>query len=414
MQEFDTEKVKNSIEKSTIDENNHPLCKINILHTPQNHIPYIKIFSSYEVIKNVLIEIHGIAAKYELQLFDAEAKRTFFKYDLYDKNFVNAKNRAAIINKAIQISVKSVWELKKIYFAKSYISYKSAYVVTLLKDKNLDLNDRIINFYDLLKSTLIEGEELYTNNRCFTIYGDGYQISYCLEAYKKSADRICYFENGEPQSRLNRRMSMHSALQYFDKLSQREKDVVLERMSFDEMTRAYPNPADRFVRSINISKELSKEKFDVRYVGIGEIGFAFHRVPTEESNNSPEISCLKIDEDVASFILPIANDFYPYIYTERYYESNYIPKQAFERIIDRMKHLKKLILTDTYNSELNAYVESFDLWCLDPSYDRNESKTDIVYRYRFDIAHLYDMFIAWGECQLEYCSHSAMINIQGP
>ena len=72
------------------------------------------------------------------------------------------------------------------------------------------------------------------------------------------------------------------------------------------MMNAYPNPAQRFVESVKITKWQRKQVFDIRYSGFGYYGseILFHVVADDFYQNAANVSVLKIEEESASFIIP--------------------------------------------------------------------------------------------------------------
>ena len=200
-----------------------------------------------------------------------------------------------------------------------------------------------------------------------------------------------------------------------------EKVRVQERMLASEMRNRYPNPGERFVESVKISKWQKKQVFDIKY---GKYGgeFSFHVVPNDTYHNRNNISCLEINGTGASIILGFIHDIYPDIY-ERYFECNHISSQAWERIVDRIREAKDMILHDTFNSALQPYLEGIsfygfvDLDKLDSWEElRKIDNMQLAYKHRYQIADLLDAFIQWSEAQLETYAYDSglMFNIQGP
>jgi len=198
------------------------------------------------------------------------------------------------------------------------------------------------------------------------------------------------------------------------------KDDINDRMRFREMEQKYPNPADRFVKSVNISKQLQKEVFSIDYSSVYFSGsyILFHIVENKYSNDKENISALKIETESASYILPFIEDIYPYIY-KRYYSENHIPTEMWGEILVRLKSAKKMILTDTYNPELLPYIERFNLFVLSTDNKEDlkirENPMQFLHKHRHKVAHLFDIFIKWSEAQLWcYGYEERMFNIEGP
>ena len=279
-------------------------------------------------------------------------------------------------------------------------------------------------------NALAEDEELICEKGFFIVSGKGYSIEYCLEAYGKHANMLGYYADGQVYIRPLNRMGCCEAIKWASECSNEEKDDINARMNFREMKRGYPNPADRFVKSINITKWQRKELFDVRYSGMGCYGskMRFHIVCDPYEMNEDSISVLKIEEESATFILPFIEDVYPYIYERYYLTENHLPSEMWEKIVDRIRDAKKIIVQDTFNPLLKPYIEKFNLFILskertddfwesgDGFRIKNEPER-FLYEHRYDVAHLYDIFIAWSEAQLAYyCEYgdARMFNIQGP
>lgn len=395
---------------------NHKLgdkCKTEINYSlgKNNDKPYISISTSYEQIENVLPEIYIIAIKEKLALYDNQTNRTLYN-DAIDYSHIKIRLQCKNINQSLMKRVKSIYRIRKIEDYKTDREEIVSYVVTLKKESNISLKNRINYFYDCLQTCINKGEDFVCENESYVIKGTGYKITYCLESYGKHSDKICF---GKNQSKLHKRMGIEYAMRTLKNYDETELSDINARMRFREMVQKYPNPADRFIASINITKWQRKEKICIRYSEMGYYGseIVFHIVPDEFYNDAAEISVLKIDEDDASIFLRIINDFYPYFYEYRYYLiENHLPCEMWSDIIDRMKEIRNLVINDSYNPILKKYIEKYDLNMFP---DENLSYEEKLYKYRYDVAHLYDIFIKWSESQLNYyLSQDRMFNIQGP
>lgn len=237
-----------------------------------------------------------------------------------------------------------------------------------------------------------------------------------------------YYENGKPKIRILNRMGSYEAYKWMQQCGNNEQDDIMARMHFREMIAEYSNPADRFVKSVNITKQQRRELFNIRYSHLGKKGseFCFHIVKDVYEMDNDEISVLKIQEDSVSFILPFINDVYPYIYERYYLTENHLPDKMWNKVIDRIKEAKEMILYDTFNPELKPYIEKFNLYALSKlnvypgdSYEyiiRHEPEK-FLFEHRYEVAHLYDMFIEWTDIQAKYYldgGEERMFNIEGP
>lgn len=428
MKRFDTETIIWKIEKELFDsDTNRCKCKAITLYLPQQYgsIGYIYVATSYEKVSAVLPRLHAIAIENDLVLYDAERKKSYYM-DLIDDSYIDMRIRQQELHRIIRKVMEPIWKIRCLYFVSDYIEKESSYVVTIKKDCNVSFKDRVIRFYTCIKNHLRDDEELLCSEKCYKIQGSGYTITYVLEGYKKHPNQIGYVEDKKITVALLERMGVEEAYHWLDSCSDEEKDDVFARMKFLEMQRKYPNPAERFIASVNISKWQQKQIFDIRYSSIGYYGseILFHIVPdTFYHDESSNISVLKIEEESASFILPFISDVYPNIYDRYYATENHISFEMWERIIYRLKKAKEMILNDTFNPDLKPYIRKFNLFVLadheEPNYwiKINNNEVQFLYDHRYEVGHLYDVFIRWSEIQLKtHCrgGQGRMFNIQGP
>ncbi len=423
---FDAHRVKADIEAATTADGGKRLCHVKILHTPQQKVDYLSVSTSYEAVRSVLLALYAIAAERELVLYDAELRRGIFPANLYDRAYVTMRNRAAQLNAKLQQMRDFIWSLRKLYAANGKYGKTCAYTVALRKNRDCTAEQSVRRVYLCLREAL-DGETLICANRCLTVRGEGYEIVYCIEVYKDNADKIGYIvDGGEARMDLLGRMPCAKAFEWLRRNGYASGDVE-KRMCFTEMVQAYPNPADRFVHSVMISKALQKEKFDIRYSAHGQCGaeILFCAVPYGYAEEAAEVSVLKIGEESASFILPAVREFYPYMDARYYLTKNYIPWEMMSDILGKLKDVKEMLLHDTESETLLPYIRAFDLLWLamqsgeaadDAALRRvRDNPVSFVRAHRYEIAHFYDLFIAWAEAQLAvYRDDSLMFGIEGP
>lgn len=168
------------------------------------------------------------------------------------------RERTRQLNDAIFQTHEEIYTVRSLDIAER-LSEDSRYrVITLKKSYNKNVEERVQILYKTLKNNLLHNEELLTDNRCFTIKGKDYKIVYCIETYKKNTDRIWYIENGEVCTSLINRMGIEVAFKWLKYNPERRK-AIGERMYLEAMIDTYPNPADRFVASVNIEKHFIKQ-----------------------------------------------------------------------------------------------------------------------------------------------------------
>ncbi|MBQ2756365.1 MAG: hypothetical protein IJF27_06795 [Oscillospiraceae bacterium] len=416
---FDGAKVKETILQNAVGENGAPLCHAEVKYTPQKQCEYIYLSTSNAVAKKVLVAAYSAALEFGLVVYDVERKRTFLGALFSNDAFAVMRLRAQKLNAKIRETQQPIWKKRMLEEVYDKECSRCSYLITLSKNEK-SFEERTKSFYSLLRESLEEGERLYTRKRCFIIGSERYEIKFCLEGYKKNPNRIGFVKYGKPYTDLIGRMGGEAAFKWVEKNNKTK--VIAERMQINELVSAYPNPSDRFVACVNIEKQLAKEKFDIRYGSTTERGseIIFHAENVYD-HGTGKISVLKIEEESATFILPIICDLYPY-FGERYYlEENHIPSEMMADIIKRMEQIKKLILEDTYNEKLQPYIKCFNLFILEDTdtmeafeYVKN-NETDVVHKHRGEIANFYDLFIRWAEAQMEfYANDDLMFNIEGP
>ena len=168
------------------------------------------------------------------------------------------KERAKQLNDAIFQRHLEIFTIRSLDVAERQPEKTRYRVISLKKDYWKTPEERTQIIYETIKDNLIDGEILLTDNRCFTVKGKDYEIIYCIESYKKNADKIWYIENGVPCSSFIRRMGCELAFKWL-KGNKEHRDIVVGRIYLEAMIKTYPNPADRFIASVNIEKQFIKQ-----------------------------------------------------------------------------------------------------------------------------------------------------------
>ena len=98
------------------------------------------------------------------------------------------KSRVQKINESILQSVDTVYRLRKIQH--SLVDNKPcyAYVISLAQNHTNSLKEQTLSFYEHLRSIISFDEVLTTENKCFKIIAEGFEVTYCIEAWRKHAD----------------------------------------------------------------------------------------------------------------------------------------------------------------------------------------------------------------------------------
>lgn len=152
------------------------------------------------------------------------------------------KSRVQQINESILQSIDTIYRLRKIQYRLVDNKACYAYVVSLAKSQTHSLKEQTLSFYEHLKTILSSDETLTTEDKCFKITATGFEVSYCIEAWRKHADTMAYIENGEAVTELMHRMSCEQAAYIFKKYSI-EPFASLNTL---ETLQKYNNPAERY------------------------------------------------------------------------------------------------------------------------------------------------------------------------
>lgn len=422
MLKYDAEKVKNDIEMR-LGDTVKDSCKIYVISSPKKKIKYICLVASYEKAKSVVSAVLGVAVENELVMYDAVKGKTFHYNDMLDTHLVSMRQRIGVINKAIQKSVKPLFRIRKLGCYDGKINKFADYVVTLQKSKGVSLEKRVKDFYRLLKSLLLKNEKLITENRCFTIAGDYYKISYTIESYKKKADKIGYITNNKPCVELMHRMSCETAFEWAKDNKEKRYDNYGYCMYKSEMVEKFPNPADRFVEGINIRKQIKKDIFSYTYCAYYGGGVSFSVVLQDDIYEEEEISYIVIDEYEVSPLLIVIKEFYPYLNKRFYRNDNHLPAEMMMDIVEKMKTIRDLIVNDTFSEKLRPYIDKNCFYFLARGCDEynrklfNDNWMEFLHSHRYEAARIYDVFIEWAQSQLRMyylIGDGLMFNVSGP
>lgn len=415
-EDFEAEEIKAEIEETIGSK-----CRVTIAYPVLNcdSVRILYVTTDYEDVQDVILCLYTITERNRLTLYDAEREKTFH-HTLIDDSFLYEKKRIQDFKEAIMREVAPVWSIHRLFvFRSESFASECAYVVTLKKTKGVSFLERTAEFYACLQRHLAAGEELSCENQAFTITLRSCYVSFCLEGYKKEPNMMGFVEDGQPKTKLLNRMGCEKAFRYLRQYQGCGRYDVEARMHLREMVNDLPNPADRYVSSVKIMKWLNRQPFSVDYSGIWFTTsyVLFHAVahwsfPEEEES----FSALKIEESSASFILPVIQDVYPYIY-ERFWDRNHIPGQMLKQIIGRLKKVQTLIKTDPYNKELHRYIKEFNLFVLEKTDDHeriSNHPVEFLADHRYEVALIYQIVIEWAQKQLDCHGVDCIFSIEGP
>ena len=151
-------------------------------------------------------------------------------------------SRVYEMNNFLLQNMKTIFRLRKIGLSKAENKLAYSYTVSLAKDHKHTLEELVELFYTSCKEMLGDGENLTTDEKCFKIVSEEFEVTYCIEAWRKSADKIAYIENSQVKVELLHRMSCEQAAYIFKK----HKIEPFDLLNILETLKKYKNPADKY------------------------------------------------------------------------------------------------------------------------------------------------------------------------
>ncbi len=155
---------------------------------------------------------------------------------------IGEKSRIQQINETLMGNVKQIYKLRKIWQDIEGGKPRCAYVASLARCFGHTAEDQARLFYEQLQATLTGKECLLTENKCFTVVSNEFEAVYCVELWRKNADKIAYVQDGKIVIEQIYRMSCEQASAVFRK----HKLQPLKLLSTMEEVKEYQNPADKY------------------------------------------------------------------------------------------------------------------------------------------------------------------------
>lgn len=152
------------------------------------------------------------------------------------------KSRVQQINENLLQNIKTVYRFRKVQYDIVDNKPLYAYVISLAKSYPLSLEEQILSVYNHLKSILLTDETLVTENKCLKIISNLYEVEYCIEAWRKNADKIAYIQDGKVVIELLHRISCEQAARIFKK----HEVEPFELLNTLETLQKYNNPAEKY------------------------------------------------------------------------------------------------------------------------------------------------------------------------
>ncbi len=376
--------------------------KIHTCYTPIKKREYIAIFTSFEIVEDIIDDLKYIAAKCHCVLFDSVIKECYFPYKAKRQWYVKASLRAKQLAKRIR-DEEAIYKIVQLENCFSQISY----AISICKTEK-SLEERVQNFWNLLEKEILPDESLVCRDKCFSVVGEKYQISFVYEGYRYNSDSVGYIENGKPKIELTHRMGIMMARNCTNNLKCKNNQKFMnDMMRIEELVNMYPNPADRYVAIYKIRKKLQKYDSYVSYDCYPCYGGDVRLHKVYENGFYGDVCCsyLKVDENFACIFTPCILEFYPY-FSERYFlTTNFLPDVMCLNIIEESKKIKKMLATNPYSDESQMYLKNNGcMWMLDNMKDF------------WRAIGIFDIFIKWMEAQFsdDYDDREFSIDITGP
>lgn len=171
-----------------------------------------------------------------------------------------SKSRIQQINEHLLQNVQTIYRLRKIQIDIVDGKQHVAFVLSFTKTGNLTLEEAATVFYRQLLNILNEEETLSTENKSFRICSRDFCLTYCLEAWRKTADKRVYIDNGEVVIEPLGRMSCEQAAAVFKK----HNVDPLPLISTLETLQRHDNPADKYVALAKLPLFLTSPKATIR------------------------------------------------------------------------------------------------------------------------------------------------------
>ena len=156
------------------------------------------------------------------------------------------------VNEHILQNMRCIYRFRKIQATTKEGKEACAYAISLVRTQPQSLEMQVLEFYELCKAALMPEETLVTENRCFKILSDTFVLVYCLEAWRKRADKVAYMQDGQVKIDALHRMSCEQASKIF-RNGKVEPFALLEEL---EALKGYTNPADKYVALAKMMKFL--------------------------------------------------------------------------------------------------------------------------------------------------------------
>lgn len=167
---------------------------------------------------------------------------------------MHKKSRVQQINESISQNIKTIYRLRKIQCCMIDSRENCAYAVSFAKTAGITLEEQAVAFYSHLSQILRSGESVAEEGKCVCVYGEDFALTYCLEAWRKTADKRVYIRDGVAVTEPLGRMSCEQAAAIFNK---NETDVLALINTLD-ILQQISDPADKYVELTKFPLLLKK------------------------------------------------------------------------------------------------------------------------------------------------------------
>ena len=169
------------------------------------------------------------------------------------------KSRAQEINESIMQNTLGIYHLRcvgKSEDAKPIYSY----VLSLVKEQRVSIEERVLAFYRHCQSILQDGETLRCEHKYFRLETARAVLIYGIEFWRKCADRRAYLCEGKVETELLRRMGCEQAASVFRKYSIYPKALLADaaQQPGDCPGDGYAALAQHLQKNPSLAKEMAK------------------------------------------------------------------------------------------------------------------------------------------------------------
>ncbi len=148
------------------------------------------------------------------------------------------------LNQLLLTKLNYIFRIRAIHTSSVDNKTIHAYCVSLKKSTEMTLVEQVMEFYQVCKDALTDGQKILTETDCFKIIADNYEATYYIEFWYKNADKYACIENGEVKTDFLHRIGCEQAALKLRKMGYYRN--MLHEINEIEILKPYKNYADRY------------------------------------------------------------------------------------------------------------------------------------------------------------------------